>query len=457
MCKENKHLKDPYGTGETRWERFCEYWLEGALFPLNEIVVPSLPVYDENDTRIEVEDIRTKEADEAFADLCFEKVKELVGPEYREIQLVGSLAGGRKTMSSHLMNAMSMFGRAEEKIDGKITRHADELVHVLYDEDNDAFFFPGDGSKGNPEYLTLVNVNYPRLQALIGGHPAAHILLNHKTRIQNRYRAFIDVLSKGYGMNPDEQERELIDVLRTWNELALHITIDRDSSNCVVQFVEQPDSADEDREIFFQSELPAIETIQLLIMLACTEDGVICRSKMINNEPEVRKEELKKGEKVIYTEAPYVYRVRRWLYRHVLNGYLQVEDDFARQFSDDKIEEMFRFSSEQAYNNALSVNKKKQLFLFIAGHKLSGRISYVRNQLFDYASFPEKKYEARTFLETRLHWQSYSTELDGWKWSHELPEIRISIKNSDGRFTEADWDQHFSRYFPTRLIIDSID
>jgi len=118
---------------ETGWfHRLCgEYALSGIAFTPEQIHV----IRDARGRP--VEDIRTKAEHEACADLITEKVRAFTADE--ESALHVSLAGGRKTMTYYLGNALTLFGRSQ-----------DRLSHVLVPppyESNREFFYPTPGSR----------------------------------------------------------------------------------------------------------------------------------------------------------------------------------------------------------------------------------------------------------------------------------------------------------------------
>lgn len=79
-----------------------------------------------------LKDIRTPEDNSAAADFITNKVRELTGDEHSALHV--SIAGGRKTMGFYLGYALSLFGRAQ-----------DRLSHVLVSppfESHPQFFFP---------------------------------------------------------------------------------------------------------------------------------------------------------------------------------------------------------------------------------------------------------------------------------------------------------------------------
>jgi CRISPR-associated protein (TIGR02584 family) len=103
-----------------------DYALSGIAFTPEQIHVIRDP-----DGR-PVEDIRTKAEHEACADLITEQVRAFTADERTALHV--SLAGGRKTMTYYLGNALTLFGRAQ-----------DRLSHVLVPqpyESNREFFYP---------------------------------------------------------------------------------------------------------------------------------------------------------------------------------------------------------------------------------------------------------------------------------------------------------------------------
>lgn len=108
-----------------------------------------------------LDDITQKGEDTLCAELCYRLVERLTREE-DAFQLIGSIAGGRKTMSAHLMTAFSMYGRRN-----------DRLTHVLLDdsdlENRDSFFYPDVGSSRYGTMLDLVDIEFPKLHDLVEG------------------------------------------------------------------------------------------------------------------------------------------------------------------------------------------------------------------------------------------------------------------------------------------------
>jgi CRISPR-associated protein (TIGR02584 family) len=133
-----------------RWTPFCDEVLGRDPVDLH-FHVPE--VQDQA-----LEDIRRCGDDTRFSSICYTLVEELTRED--ELPLVGSIAGGRKTMSAHMMTAFSVYARSD-----------DRLTHVLltdpdleYDAD---FFYPESGSPGYGQLLDLVDVRFPRLRPVL--------------------------------------------------------------------------------------------------------------------------------------------------------------------------------------------------------------------------------------------------------------------------------------------------
>jgi CRISPR-associated protein (TIGR02584 family) len=133
-----------------RWPAFLEDVLGGKAVDL------SFHVPEAGGSGLE--DIRRPGDDTRFANLCYRLTEERT--REGQLPLIGSIAGGHKTMSAHLMTAFSVYARPEDRI-----------THILlsdpekeYDPD---FFYP---EPGTPEYgrvLDLVDVRFPRLHSVI--------------------------------------------------------------------------------------------------------------------------------------------------------------------------------------------------------------------------------------------------------------------------------------------------
>lgn len=150
---------------QPRWKTFCEEIL-GRSASDGETPVELTFHVPEAGTE-PLNDIHRRGDDTRFANLCYEIVEQLTRDE--ALPLVGSIAGGRKTMSAHLMTAFSVYARP-----------SDQLTHVLLTdpslEQDSSFFYPEPGSPRYSRLLNLVDVRFPRLgplleQDLIDGLP----------------------------------------------------------------------------------------------------------------------------------------------------------------------------------------------------------------------------------------------------------------------------------------------
>ncbi len=146
-----KGLRDrhnrPIPNTKDRWRPFVKKVLrKSPVQPQFEV-----PVRDHG---VKVDDIRHGDDDKRFANRCYRLVYDLTRPG--KPPLIASIAGGRKTMSAHLMTSLSVHGRAE-----------DRLVHVLVDEraeqDRDFFYW----TPQKPYDIDLVNVPFPRLYVVL--------------------------------------------------------------------------------------------------------------------------------------------------------------------------------------------------------------------------------------------------------------------------------------------------
>jgi CRISPR-associated protein (TIGR02584 family) len=152
-ARKPKTLK-PFENAADRWTPFCTEVL-GLPKPIDLHI--HVPTVGDNP----LEDVLDRGDDTRFANLCYERVRSLT--EDDALPLVGSIAGGRKTMSAHLMTAFCMYGRPE-----------DTLTHILVSdetlEESRDFFYP---VPGTPEYgrqtmaLHLVRIPFPTLRSVL--------------------------------------------------------------------------------------------------------------------------------------------------------------------------------------------------------------------------------------------------------------------------------------------------
>lgn len=110
-----------------------------------------------------LDDIRSPEDAEAAAVDLYNEVWAATLPDDQLV--VGSIAGGRKTMSADLQTALSVLGRPNHR-----------LVHVLVPADiekDHTIYYP---SPDHPFSIDLVDVHYPRLRPLLADGPLKTVL-----------------------------------------------------------------------------------------------------------------------------------------------------------------------------------------------------------------------------------------------------------------------------------------
>ena len=133
----NRLFDTPDEEGLSVWARFCREVLqldpEAPEAPRFHIHVPL------RGNGLKLDDIRTWDDDRRYAELCYRVVAQLCAdPDAPRV--VASIAGGRKTMSAHLLTAFSLYARPR-----------DESIHVLVHPErpvleDPTFFYPRPGS-----------------------------------------------------------------------------------------------------------------------------------------------------------------------------------------------------------------------------------------------------------------------------------------------------------------------
>jgi CRISPR-associated protein (TIGR02584 family) len=146
----------PFEDAEDRWGAFCRDVLgRAAAVPLH-LHVPEVGARP-------IGDVRHRGDDTRFANLCYGLVEELTrDPD--ALDLVGSIAGGRKTMSAHLMAAFCAYARP-----------TDRLTHVLVadpdlENPRNGFYYPVPGSADylrHQQALDLVDIPFPPVRAIL--------------------------------------------------------------------------------------------------------------------------------------------------------------------------------------------------------------------------------------------------------------------------------------------------
>ena len=134
-----------------RWSAFCQDTF-GRAVPLR-FHVPTAGGQP-------LPDVTGVGADRQFADLCYRLVAQLTSPD--RPPLIGSLAGGRKTLSAHLMTAFAVYARPQDRL-------IHVLVHPVSAERDPNFFHPHSGSEAR---VHRIDVPFPRLRSVLAAGPA---------------------------------------------------------------------------------------------------------------------------------------------------------------------------------------------------------------------------------------------------------------------------------------------
>ena len=236
-------------TPKDRWSPFCHDVLRRNL-DLKRLIPEDAAAGGS------IDDIRDDKDDLAFADLCYDTVRDMTRPGREHLPLVGSIAGGRKTMSAHLLNFFSLYARPETN-----DRPADTLIHVLFDQEDDFpnFFYPGDESHHNhlgPQNLHRIDIPFVRLNTLLRDHPRAWGLFDQR----NALRFSISDLHEALEQDDDQAFQRLVDL----QPARLHIRISRSVPRGLLQFYNH-----EDKPIQ-AFELSSSELATLFILIECS-------------------------------------------------------------------------------------------------------------------------------------------------------------------------------------------
>lgn len=160
----------------------------------------NLPQFENNSEHIivakeesvELADIRSDKHNKLFPNKVSEFIKKLTS--HPENVLYCVISGGRKTMSVHLANALSLFGR-----------ESDKLLHVLTTEENEfKGFYPI--SKKEDKALELAEIPYIRLRSIIS--PS----LNKKEFEKKSYTDFVEFAQKSLILI-SSQEKVLLNII----------------------------------------------------------------------------------------------------------------------------------------------------------------------------------------------------------------------------------------------------
>lgn len=152
----------------------------------------------------ELSDIRSPQENEASADFILEQVRGIV--QNPDVDLVASVAGGRKTMGALLYGCMTL-----------AARETDRLTHVLVNEPFETlreFYFPGQPG-GN--ITTASGQNHdPALACVdladISFVPIRNLFLKELNRPVGNFRALVDVCRSGLRRRAGEDLRIEINI-----------------------------------------------------------------------------------------------------------------------------------------------------------------------------------------------------------------------------------------------------
>src|SRR5690606_888286 len=145
----DKHPTTPKVPLKNEIEKLCNWY----NIPLPEFENNDDHIITAREESLELSDVRTDKQNILFPNKVCEFIRQLsLNPDNI---LYCSISGGRKTMSVHLANALSLFGREKDK-----------LLHVLTSEENEfKDFFP----KNNKEdkILELSEIPFVKLRSII--------------------------------------------------------------------------------------------------------------------------------------------------------------------------------------------------------------------------------------------------------------------------------------------------
>ena len=175
-------------------------------------------------------DVRTRDDDLDFGQMAYQQVRHLTD-EPTDLPVVGSIAGGRRTMGAQLTSAFALCGRP-----------VDRLVHIHEQGDPASIapaFWPGDG--GEQLTVDLTWVPYPRLRPVIAD-------------------PFFERIGETYGL------RNVIDVLSNYNVVgspeAIRVWLTRGhQARCRVEIL------GEDGDVLADSDFTA-RMVSILLLLA---------------------------------------------------------------------------------------------------------------------------------------------------------------------------------------------
>ena len=153
---EKQVMRTSHSKSPSPWFQLQDEVLGDKLIPLS-ILRPRHDGGKNHSNGLEedfLSDITTDREDKLTANLCYSTIHRFTQPG--QLPLIGSIAGGRKTMSAHMMAAFSAYARRN-----------DELVHVLVreeDEKDPNYFFPNPGINRSESGIQCIQVPFPLLR-----------------------------------------------------------------------------------------------------------------------------------------------------------------------------------------------------------------------------------------------------------------------------------------------------
>ncbi len=155
----------------------------------------------------ELTDIRTLQENDAAADFILEQVRGIV--QNPDVDLVGSVAGGRKTMGALLYGSMTL-----------AARETDRLTHVLVSEPFETlreFYFPAQPGgaiatpSGEPQDPATARIELADISFV----PLRNLFLKDLLRPVGNFRALVDLCRSGIRRRVGEDLRVEISLRRT--------------------------------------------------------------------------------------------------------------------------------------------------------------------------------------------------------------------------------------------------
>ncbi|MDD5272718.1 MAG: CRISPR-associated ring nuclease Csm6 [Methylovulum sp.] len=162
-----------------KFHQLCrDYRLEGIRFSADSIYV----IPDKCGALLD--DIKTPEENEAAADFITQKVNEFTRNE--DSVLYVSIAGGRKTMGYYLGYALSLYGRAQDRLSHVlVTEHYENLADFFYPTPYSQIIKDRNNQELDTQSAQIMLANIPFVR-LRGGIP--HFLLEGKASFSDSIR-----------------------------------------------------------------------------------------------------------------------------------------------------------------------------------------------------------------------------------------------------------------------------